>query len=1131
MLPDHLLESLARRHPALPDYLRAAIELMNRAGGIHLKLAAHALREFGLFLPEALNVETEPRERTIETIRRLAERWKAQPELVEDRGVLETSSSDPVEERRADVPASLYRDTRSALDAITSEDDFIQIVQAIVRALDPLADAAYHETVAPSVRHWAELHRWFVGRCHHRDLDALERHRDEFLARYKLYETSLLAMFGPAIETLPELAALAKDLPTATNVERALALLKKVELRHRFFQILEPPEWLPPLKDAGFFKAPYGPRPQGKFISFPVWPPAQYLTRIAGKVPTEVASLIRDLADIDNQTIRAEFVEAALAMPAADAKALTPVFRGWLRTPQFARVPLLLGKLGAKLAREGEPRDALKLLGALLSFDPPAGERKHFRQVRPRLDRYEYEIVLKEIAAALLEVAGLDLLDTLCKCLVATIREENGPSEDDHSWIWMRDLGSEVEYSNGAKEALAAAIMRASTVLVTQDAERVNETIARLRREHFLIFRRIELRALAVATNGSTASRERLLDKEMFGSESLRLDYDFLLAGRWRKLDEGDRQTILAWIKEGTDLAWLVEEEMKIGGLEQAEEVRRAYLRKWQLSRLLPIAEFLDRDARALFDELKSSTEPLPAPFSMEAVWVGPTTPLTTEALAGKSPLEVTEFLRTWQPDDGFREDSREGLARSLTPTVAGRPQEWSAAAREFERGIDPTYVRSFILGFEEAARENQPLDWSAILDLCLWVMSQPRELSKPRGRDEDPDWGWTRRTIASLLQSGLHRGLGLPFGERQRVWTILEALGRDPSPSAEEEGPFGEDDPRDPATVAINSVRGVTLHAVVEYALWCVRNLRAPGGSSACWLDLLPEVREYLMRTIDPEREPSVAVRSALTQYLPNLSFLDRSWLEDSLERIFTPFAPIWDTYLLYSQIHAAVVPLLLPFYIEACRRIGGANSGAKLNDPERHLAEHVLLLEAHFANQDSRTKEVVDTFYEHASGPQRTHVIGFAGWYVETSTPLTADALERIMTLVEARVNAAVAAGDSDELVEFAVLFNSDAFPDTWLIALAKLATPLTPGHAFEYRMPERIAAIADSNLAGALDVLDLVSRKGIEPMDIHMWSEPGEKILRLGLAQGGSPQLRARMIINNFTEQGYGLFERLL
>src|SRR5262249_48513655 len=140
------------------------------------------------------------------------------------------------------------------------------------------------------------LHRWFVKQCHARDLDALEKYRDEFLAKYKLYETSLLAMFGLTIETLPELAALARDLPTPANVERALALLKKVELRHRFFQILDAPEWLPALTKAGFFQAPYGPRRQGKFISFPVWPPAQYLTRIAPRVPTEVKALMQDLA-------------------------------------------------------------------------------------------------------------------------------------------------------------------------------------------------------------------------------------------------------------------------------------------------------------------------------------------------------------------------------------------------------------------------------------------------------------------------------------------------------------------------------------------------------------------------------------------------------------------------------------------------------------------------------------------------------------------------------------------------------------------------------------------------------------------------------------------------------------------
>ena len=61
-----------------------------------------------------------------------------------------------------------------------------------------------------------------------------------------------------------------------------------------------------------------------------------------------------------------------------------------------------------------------------------------------------------------------------------------------------------------------------------------------------------------------------------------------------------------------------------------------------------------------------------------------------------------------------------------------------------------------------------------------------------------------------------------IPSEERARVWRIIEPRLEDPDPSPD------RDKDSEPATVAINSVRGEALHAAVRYALWVERALEA---------------------------------------------------------------------------------------------------------------------------------------------------------------------------------------------------------------------------------------------------------------------------------------------------------------
>lgn len=107
--------------------------------------------------------------------------------------------------------------------------------------------------------------------------------------------------------------------PTLSEVERAIALLGHPAQARYFFDRLENPEWIEPLRQRGYLRTPPGPQPdpeQGGLV-FPAWPEARYLARMAAKAPAIVRDVIRDLADTPNHWVHETLVDRILQMPAS----------------------------------------------------------------------------------------------------------------------------------------------------------------------------------------------------------------------------------------------------------------------------------------------------------------------------------------------------------------------------------------------------------------------------------------------------------------------------------------------------------------------------------------------------------------------------------------------------------------------------------------------------------------------------------------------------------------------------------------------------------------------------------------------------------------------------------------------
>ena len=182
---------------------------------------------------------------------------------------------------------------------------------------------------------------------------------------------------------------------------------------------------------------------------------------------------------------------------------------------------------------------------------------------------------------------------------------------------------------------------------------------------------------------------------------------------------------------------------------------------------------------------------------------------------------------------------------------------------------------------FEEEAlraafQEGVSICWEEPLQLMASVVGHPFQIGdENQSMGRDTDWRWSRRAVAWLLSSGLSdRPNRIPFALRKDTRQILERLTKEPDPSVAQDSTRGQD--LDPSFLSHNSNRGAAMNAVVEYALWCRRELEARGEDPAPGFDLMPEVRSVLERHLDPGIELSHAVRSVYGQWLLWLLLLD---------------------------------------------------------------------------------------------------------------------------------------------------------------------------------------------------------------------------------------------------------------
>lgn len=953
--------------------------------------------------------------------------------------------------------------------------------------------------------------------------------------------------------------------PTPEQVEKAVALLVYAEQYRYFFDRLENPEWIEPLFEKGFFRHP--PKPERNeeegTIRFPPWPEARYLARMAKHKPELVAQIIQGMDDTENAAVISDLVDALLTMLPEVSARLVGKAKRWAEVP-YLLVPEKLGQLISHLAKGRKTEEAMAIARVLLDILPDPTQRQvpgpdePYRlppEPRARFDTWEYEEMLKRHYSDLVREAGLPALRLLCDLLEKSIRlsrtREDDQGPEDYSYVWRPAVEDHPQNKgHTVEDALVSAVRDAAELVVQEGLATVEEVVSLLEEKHWKIFRRIALHILRVfADQAKTLAAARLTDRSLFEDVGLLHEYVLLMREHFPRLTKEEQDKILGWIEKGPDVVqWKQRYEEKMGRQPLEEDVaryREIWKRDW-LARIGP--ENLPTVWRDRYKELvQKYGEPEHPEFPVYLkVWDGPTSPKTVDELKTMSVKEIVEFLRTWKPPENiFGEPSPEGLGRALTAVVAEDPRRFAAEASLFQ-SLDATYVRAVVSGLREAIRQGRSFDWEPVLELCEWVLSQPREIQgrQVREMDADPDWGWTRKAIADLLSAGLEGRPGeIPIRLRQKVWDILKPLTHDPDPTPEHEQRYGGSN-MDPATLSINTTRGAAMHAVIQYALWVRRHLeREPGSEERLQkgFEEMPEVREVLEAHLDPAREPSLAIRAVYGQWFPWLVLLDPDWARAHAEKIFPQdreseafFEAAWNTYIAFCRPYDDVWEVLKPLYRLAVERIGRRRDDTRwLADPDGKLAEHLMVF--YWRGKLSLNDPLFEAFWERVPDALRAHAMTFIGQALrQTQGDIPEEILSRLKQLWEWRLAAANKAQRPSEfekeIAAFGWWFISDKFDTGWaldqLLASLQLVRRAEPVHM----VLEMLAKTVTTHPIASVRCLKLITEGDREGWALYAGREHVRRILQQGL-QDPDAQKEAEQTIHYLGSRGFLDFRDLL
>ena len=701
-------------------------------------------------------------------------------------------------------------------------------------------------------------------------------------------------------------------MPTIDDVRRVLTVATSAHELDFFFSQLTTADWIPALIEAGLLDSPPEPIEDTRGIAFPGWGVSQYLARVAEQSPDMTLQALERIEGSNNPRVWRDIVAALCVLPPEYAARFIESIARWVHHPHSLGLSYDVTKLVDHLIEHDAGDLVVALIDSLAMLTPPEGWPDDMPW--EPIEEYQYRESLPRLVAEAGRF-GVSLPRILIANLERYLDAERGDrdTQRDGSIIWRPAIEDHEQNEDFDLHAVLGRTTRDSLErAIDAEPASLSAWVEDLLTRRWAILRRIAIHLVNSHGDGHPELVARILtDPELFGDVDLHHEFYLLAANHFGSLAPEYQASYVRLVDVAAAEATANDE----AGI----AVRRRQW--WARNRLGAVAHDLSGEALDRYQHLVAEFGEAEHPefLTYHTSWSGPTSPATADELRAKTPDEIVQYLREWEPDGDEMRPSPEGLARVLSGIVAEDPAKYAPSARLYA-DLEPAYGRNFLSGLREALRSDKAFDWESVLDLCSAIVAQPSlDAEIGIGGERDPGWSWSRTEVAHLLETGLESRPGrIPASLHAQVWDVIRVLAADPDPTPEAEAThisaMG-----DPFTYSINTTRGVAIHALCRFAV----RLWEEADSSPDWRlsDAEPEVATLLAEHMEPGADASVAIGAAFGRWIAWLVAMDPPWAADRMETLLGGLATdrqvaCWESYLVSSTGNKASYAVLARWY-----------------------------------------------------------------------------------------------------------------------------------------------------------------------------------------------------------------------
>lgn len=744
---------------------------------------------------------------------------------------------------------------------------------------------------------------------------------------------------------------------------------------------------------------------------------------------------------------------------------------------------------------------------------------------------WDFKEILRLRMPALVRACGIDAIRFLCDLLDVAVGTYRGTGDDveatteireDFSRIWRPDIGTpDFRGNEGVLDALVNGLRDAALQILEAHFDLIDDVLSELEGRRWAVFWRINLHVLRKAgPQGSSLACAYLTNPILANEFDVENEYLELLGASFGTMTGDCQRQVLELIDAGPDINNLRE-----------EVDQEWFIRQWRWHMLAAIKDELPGEKVQEWHNLSSEFgTDLAIPRGGIVRWSGRTEAIGVERLNEMSIIEIAEFLNKFDPGDGFGRATEDDLSRELAESVSTDPGRFINGISNFD-DVSIVYKAGLIGGFKSAAEGGSEFEWSPVLLLCQQVLSDARALTSSESYS-------ARREACGLLLSALApKGTEIPIEFRSDVWNILAVLVEDSDPSEEVE----KDTTRGWYELAINTIRGRAVEAMIMYAVWLRRHTSPETiADDASILQEEPDLKTTLERHLDISTEPSQAVRSVYGVFLPVLHFLAKDWVADNLEKLF-PTAndltqhrqAVWDGYVHYARLDLSLLDLMRDEYARSIELIGSTEVVGTGKSDERigmHLGDF------YWHGRLDLNDPLLLRYFMAASDEVRGQVLASIGQDLRREhEPLPADVIARLKALWDWRIDVAKTGSEGeylDEMAAFGWTFASGELGDSWRLMQLESALKIAGRVSLDHEVVETLASLGESYPAETVRCLRLMIDGIQEQWQIHHWASNMELVFGAALRSGHDEAIQnATTLINRLAARGHLQFARLL